>query len=138
MKLSRRGALTAAVGGVAAAPSMAKEAIAKLSLPTPTYDWANTTKGYPSDCDASPAKPPQSLIDEARRLARGDVPDEVLDGRCGIPIADPVNDLRSLSPAAKRYISARHYRAREKAKIIERAKQAIEEYDKTGWLKHIW
>jgi hypothetical protein len=137
MKLSRRGAMTAAIGGVAAAPSMAKEAIANMSLPAPMPSpepWYGNTKDY----DASPTCPPQDLIDQARRHARGEVSDEVLDGRCGVPIADPVNDLRSLSPAAKRYIANRYHREREKQKLITRAKQAIEEYDKTGWLKHIW
>ena len=128
--------MTAAVGGVAAAPSMAKEAIAKMSMPAPMPEpWYGNTK---VDYDAAPTKPPQSLIDEARRLARGEVSDEVLDGRCGVPIADPVNDLRSLSPAARRYIANRYHREREKQKLIERAKMAIEEYDRTGWLKHLW
>ena len=126
--------MTAAIGGVAAAPSMAKEAIANMSLPTPMPEpWYGNTKD-----DCSQTKPPQDLIDQVRRHARGEVSDEVLDGRCGVPITDPVNDLRSLSPAAKRYIANRYHRDREKQKLITRAKQAIEEYDKTGWLKHIW
>lgn len=132
MKLSRRGAMTAAVGGVAAAPSMAKEAIAKMSFP---QSRGETAVNY---ADTPPAGPPQSLIDEARRLARGEVSDEILDGRCGEPMSDDVNDLRSLSPAGRRFIAARHYREKEKQKIIKRAKEAIEAYDKTGWLQHIW
>lgn len=126
-----------ALGGAVAGPSVIRDAVNIPKAFPPVHPYPSSEIGY-STADASPAGPPQSLIDEARRLARGDVSDEMLDARCGIPISDDVSELRSLSPAGRRFIAARHYREREKQKIIKRAKAAMEDYDKTGWLKHIW
>lgn len=132
MGLTRRGLFAAMPAAVAAAPEIAKE-------------MANTMSGeamgmkYPSAMLDKPAMDWEAL-DRARRIASGDVRQSDFDKMpsTGHHHVEPRAELKSVSPRARVFMARVEAERQTRAHIIERAKEALLEYDKTGLIKFWW
>ncbi len=129
MKLNRRGLFAATMGGVAAAPSIARDALAKA--PTP-YNFVGETMAKAAD----EKQWRLAQIERAKRLAAGDFRDEDRNYPTeGAPC--PYAPLRSVSDAAKHVMRNARWERKWRADTTQRAIKALAEYDKTGFLRHL-
>ena len=132
--MDRRKMLGATLGGVAAAPDMAKAALAQEGI------TAETAIGYGSAQAAKPAMHQQYILEDLaklKRIAAGDIrkEDENNHLRQGPPPS--FASLRSVSDEARHFMCRRQEERKWRERMIESAIQRLEEYEKTGLLRHI-
>ena len=132
MKLNRRRAMMAAIGGAMAGPS-ALQAAGESYMPplpqVPSYSGAKTTLDSPT-----------SVMDElarAKRIAAGDIRDEDRNYPTEGP-PQPFSALRSVSDHARIFMRGRHWERQWRERAIAAAQDTLKHYDQTGLLRHFF
>jgi hypothetical protein len=132
MRLTRREAIGTAIGGAAA---VAMPDVAGSALPPPTAPppyWGENAAAK----EVSQRQYEAEQLAKLRRIAAGDIYEHEKNYPEYGPV-EPYDALRSVSPAAKRLMLKDFHARQWRERTIERAKQALAEYDKTGLLKHV-
>ena len=136
MKFNRRKAMGVVAGGALAGPSVIREARSTMPSMLPSHP----PPYYGIGQDATPKSDGQFMANQiarAKRIAAGDIRDEDRNYPTAGP-PDPFASLRSMSPAAKQTLMNRRYEIQWTERTIAAARKALEEYDKTGLIRHFF
>lgn len=133
MQLTRRGLFAALPGAAAAAPDLAREAADAM-----TYGTRGLLTGETLSNKLDPTWTLQQ-VEKAKRIAAGnilpeDMANEPIPGR----YIEERSELKSLSMRGREVLNSIAHDRRQRERMIEAAKQALAEYDKTGFLRHLW
>ena len=132
MKLSRRGLFAAAPGAAVAVPEIARELVNQVPDTTPA--WSDMPlKGAPT----KNIEWTFQQVAKARRIASGDIqPEDSYDRP--MPAYGYLEDraeLKSVSPRGRILMNRISSERKERERMIEAAKQALAEYDRTGIIR---
>lgn len=134
MALNRRKMLGTALGAGIAGPSMTKDAIAggmnllQTVAPPLGGSYGEAKQATPHSLD---------MIARAKRLAAGDIRDEDRNYPTeGNPC--PFAPLKSVSDHARQFMRANRYERQWRERVIASARDALDNFDKTGVLRHFF
>lgn len=134
MKLNRRRFFGAAAAGAAATPSLAREAAASFGESAAFGPAAYSGETMMAKTKESALEQVKRLAD-ARRIAGGDVRPE--DCRWAVMgNYEASRALRSVSDAGRHLIQGMQHDRQCRSRLIEDAKAAIAEYDRSGFLRY--
>jgi hypothetical protein len=133
MKLTRRGLFAAAPGAAVAAPLIAKEMV--NHVPDTLQGWAGdvpTPIGKMKDQEWT-----FQQLAKARRIASGDIqPEDAYDRpMSAYGYLEDRAELKSMSARGRIFVNRVASERNERNRMIEEAKRALDEYDRSGILR---
>lgn len=142
---TRRGFFGISFGAAAAGPDIVKEAANEVLM----YKGAPVMldKKFPnlSEIGQSATYSPEELaakkaqeLAQIRKIISGDVENEMAASADVNYSPEPYKSLKSVSKEARAFMLQRKAYNDRRSEIIERAKKALAEYDKTGLLRNFW